>query len=134
MEPVALTDRMRYVGLEVHAERIAVAVAEPDGRVRELGLIRNRLEAIRRLMAKLGPAAQLHVCYEAGPTGYPLYWDLTALGVHCEVIAPSLVPTKAGERVKTDRKNAAGLTRCYRAGDRCRSGLRCGRATAARRG
>lgn len=109
--------RVRHVGLDVHAETIAVAVAEPDGSVRELGLIRNRPEAVRKLVAKLGPAAQLRVCYEAGPTGYPLYWHLTALGVHCDVIAPSLVPTKAGDRVKTDRKDAARLARCYRAGD-----------------
>jgi transposase len=108
---------MRHVGLDVHAETIAVAVAEPDGSVRELGVIRHRREAIRKLLAKLGPATQLRVCYEAGPTGYPLYWQLTALGVHCDVIAPSLVPTKAGDRVKTDRKDAARLARCYRAGD-----------------
>lgn len=109
--------RMRHVGLDVHAETIAVAVAEPDGSVRELGLIRNRPEAVRKLVTKLGPPAQLRLCYEAGPTGYPLYWQLTALGVHCDVIAPSLVPTKAGDRVKTDRKDAARLARCYRAGD-----------------
>ncbi|HXV91106.1 MAG TPA: IS110 family transposase [Gemmatimonadales bacterium] len=108
---------MRHVGLDVHAETIAVAVAEEDGSVREVGVIRNRPEAVRKLVTKLGPAPQLRVCYEAGPTGYPLYWQLTALGVHCDVIAPSLVPTKAGDRVKTDRKDAIRLARCYRAGD-----------------
>ena len=109
--------RMRYIGLDVHAETIAIAVAEPDGSVRELGTIRHRPEAVRKLIAKLGGPRQLRVCYEAGPTGYPLYWQLTALDVHCDVIAPSLVPTKAGDRVKTDRKDAARLARCYRAGD-----------------
>ena len=108
---------MRHVGLDVHAETIAIAVAEADGSVRELGTIRNRPEAVRKLVAKLGPVEHLRVCYEAGPTGYPLYWLLTALGVHCDVIAPSLIPTKAGDRVKTDRKDAARLARCYRAGD-----------------
>jgi transposase len=108
---------MRHVGLDVHADTIAVAVAEPDGSVRELGTIRNRPEAVRKVIAKLGGPARLRVCYEAGPTGYPLYWQLTALGVHCDVIAPSLVPTKAGDRVKTDRKDAARLACCYRAGD-----------------
>ena len=75
---------------------IGVAVAEWDGSVRELGIIANRPEAVRKLIAELGPLERVRVCYEAGPTGYPLYWQLTALGVYCEVIAPSLVPTKAG--------------------------------------
>ena len=109
--------KLRYLGLDVHAETIAVAVAEHNGSVRELGTIRNRPEAVRKLCAKLGPAASLRVCYEAGPTGYTLYWQCAALGIHCDVIAPSLVPTKAGDRVKTDRKDAAKLARCYRAGD-----------------
>ena len=108
---------LRDLGLDVHAATIAVAVAESDGTVRELGTIQNRPEAVRKLLAKLGPLDALRVCYEAGPTGYPLYWQLTALGVHCDVIAPSLVPTKVGDRVKTDRKDAAKLARCYRAGD-----------------
>ena len=59
----------------------------------------------------------LRACYEAGPTGYVLYWQLTQLGVECEVIAPTLVPTKAGDRVKTDRRDAEKLARCHRAGD-----------------
>ena len=88
--------KVRFVGLDVHADTIAVAVAEPGGEVRSLGVIPNRLESIRKLVKKLGPAKQLRVCYEAGPTGYVLYWQLTALGVACEVIAPTLVPAKAG--------------------------------------
>ena len=112
-----MSKRMRHVGLDVHAETIAVAVAEPDGSVREIGTIAHRPEAVRKLIAKLGGPALLKVCYEAGPTGYALYWQLAGLGVHCDVIAPSLVPTKAGDRVKTDRRDAAKLARCYRAGD-----------------
>lgn len=112
-----MSTRMQYVGLDVHAETITAAVAEADGTVRELGTIPNRLEAIRKLVSKLGGPSRLKMCYEAGPTGYALYWDLTALGVHCDVIAPTLIPTKAGDRVKTDRKDAAKLARCYRAGD-----------------
>jgi transposase len=108
---------IRFVGLDVHADTIAIAVAEPDGEVRALGIIPNRLESIRKMVAKLGPAKQLKVCYEAGPTGYVLYWQLTALGVACEVVAPSLVPMKAGDRVKTDRRDAAKLARSSRAGD-----------------
>src|SRR5438067_12362382 len=109
--------KVRFIGLDVHAYTIAASVAEPDGEVRPLGIIPNRLEAIRKLMAKLGPAKQLKACYEAGPTGYVLYWQLTQLGVGCEVIAPSLVPVKAGDRVKTDRRDAEKLARCHRAGE-----------------
>lgn len=108
---------VRFVGLDVHAETIAVAIAEPGGEVRALGVIPNRLEAIRPLVKKLGPVEHLRVCYEAGPTGYALYWQLTTLGVRCEVIAPTLVPVKPGDRVKTDRRDAIKLARCYRAGD-----------------
>lgn len=106
-----------FVGLDVHADTIAVAVAEQDGEVRSHGVIPNRLESIRRLLGKLGPVNRLKACYEAGPTGYALYWQLTQLGVACEVIAPSLVPTKAGDRVKTDRRDAEKLARCHRAGE-----------------
>lgn len=109
--------KIRFIGLDVHADTIAASVAEPDGEVRPLGLIPNRLESIRKLVAKLGPVNQLKACYEAGPTGYVLYWQLTTLGVPCQVIAPSLVPVKAGDRVKTDRRDAAKLARSYRAGD-----------------
>jgi transposase len=108
---------VRWVGLDVHAETIAVAVAEARGEVRSLGTIANRPEAVRQLIKKLGPVDPLRVCYEAGPTGYALYWQLVGLGVSCEVVAPSLVPAKAGDRVKTDRRDAEKLARCYRAGD-----------------
>jgi transposase len=109
--------KVRFLGLDVHAETIAVAVAEPDGEVRSLGIIPNREESVRKLVKKLGPAEQLQACYEAGPTGYVVYWQLTALGVKCEVVAPTLVPVKAGDRVKTDRRDATKLARSYRAGD-----------------
>ena len=109
--------KVRFIGLDVHADTIAVAVAEPDGEVRSMGVIPNQPESIRKLVNKLGPVEPLRVCYEAGPTGYVVYWQLTALGVKCEVVAPTLVPTKAGDRVKTDRRDAEKLARCYRAGD-----------------
>jgi transposase len=69
------------------------------------------------MIGKLTPIETLKCCYEAGPTGYVLYWQLTQLGVACEVMAPSLIPTKAGDRVKTDRRDAEKLARCYRAGE-----------------
>jgi len=109
--------KIRFVGMDVHADTIAVAVAEAGGEVGAHGVIANRLESIRKLVHKLGPVEQIKACYEAGPTGYVLYWQLTQLGVACEVIAPSLVPTKAGDRVKTDRRDAEKLARCYRAGE-----------------
>ena len=91
----------RYLGLDVHADTIAVAVAEEgrEGEVRALGSIPNTAEAVRKLLKKLGPLEALRACYEAGPTGYVLYWLLTGLGVLCEVVAPTLVPVKAGDRV-----------------------------------
>ena len=108
---------VRFVGLDVHAETIAGAVADSGGDVRSLGVIPNRSDSIGKLVKKLGSAKELRVCYEAGPTGYAVYWQLTALGVPCEVVAPTLVPVKAGDRVKTDRRDALKLARSYRAGD-----------------
>jgi transposase len=107
----------RYVGLDVHADSIAVAVAELDGEVRSVGTIPNRMESVRKLIKKLGPRESLKVCYEAGPCGYVLYWQLSELGVDCEVVAPTLVPVKPGDRVKTDRRDAVKLARSYRAGE-----------------
>jgi transposase len=107
----------RYVGLDVHAATIAAAVAEPDGAVRSLGVIRNRAEDIRRFVKRLGDPKRLKVCYEAGPTGYILYWQLSGMGIACEVIAPTLIPVKSGDRVKTDRRDAEKLARSYRSGD-----------------
>jgi transposase len=112
-----MKNKVRFLGLDVHAETIAVAIAEADGEVRSLGTIPNRAESIRRLIHKLGSTDQLRACYEAGPTGYVLYWQLSELGVDCSVIAPTLAPVKAGDRVKTDRRDAERLARSHRAGD-----------------
>jgi transposase len=112
-----MKEKLRFLGLDVHAETIAVAIAEPDGEVRSLGMIANRTESVRKLVKKLGSVEQLRACYEAGPTGYVLYWQLAELGVKCEVIAPTLVPVKAGDRVKTDRRDAEKLARSYRSDD-----------------
>jgi transposase len=103
--------------MDVHAETIAVAVAEPDGEVRSLGTIANREESIRKFIRKLGPVEHLRACYEAGPTGFVLYWQLAQFGVDCAVVAPTLVPTKPGDRVKTDRRDALKLARSHRSGD-----------------
>ncbi|HEY4049548.1 MAG TPA: IS110 family transposase, partial [Acidobacteriaceae bacterium] len=77
-----MKEKLRFLGLDVHAETIAVAIAEPEGEVRSLGTIVNRGESIGKLIKKLGPVEKLRACYEAGPTGYVLYWQLAALGVN----------------------------------------------------
>ncbi len=109
---------VRLIGLDVHAQTISVAVAEPSGgKVRSLGMIVNRMESVRKLIRKLGSPGQLRACYEAGPTGYALYGQWVQRGVKCEGIAPTLMPMKPGDRVKTDRRDAERLARSDRAGD-----------------
>lgn len=107
----------QFVGLDVHAESIAVAVADSDGTVRSLGQIPATEDAVRRLVKKLGAPRDLRVCYEAGPCGYGLYWQLASLGVACDVVAPTLIPVRSGDRVKTDRRDAVKLARLHRSGE-----------------
>jgi transposase len=104
------------LGLDVHGETIAAALADGRTPAQSLGQFPNRPESVRKLIEKLGGPAGLKVCYEAGPTGYALYWQLSKLGVDCEVVAPSLIPRKPGERIKTDRRDAEKLAECYRGG------------------
>jgi transposase len=109
---------IRYVGLDVDSERIAVAVADlGSGEVRGLGMIPNPGESVQRLVKKMGPVDRLRFCYEAGPQGYGLYWQLTRLGAHCDVVAPTLIPVKSGDRVKTNRRDAEKLARLNRSGE-----------------
>lgn len=112
-----MSGKLRFLGLDVHAETITAAIVEGDGEIRSLGTIANREDSIRKFIRKLGPVEQLRACYEAGPTGFVLYWQLTQLGVDCVVVAPSLVPKKPGDRVKTDRRDAIKLARSHRSGD-----------------
>jgi len=108
-----------FVGLDVHKETIAVAVARWDRNEAEsLGSIPNNADAIAKLIRRLGrPVSQLHFCYEAGPCGYAIQRQLTKAGAQCDVVAPSLVPLKAGDRVKTDRRDAQKLARNLRNGE-----------------
>lgn len=106
-----------YVGLDVHKEKIAVAIARTDDTVESLGSIDNNETSVRRLIKQLGPIKSLRVVYEAGPCGYALYRFLVTMGVACQVIAPALVPQKPADRVKTDRRDALKLARAARSGD-----------------
>lgn len=109
-----------FVGLDVHKATVAVAVAEGTrgGEVRQLGAIPNRADQIAKLVEKLGKnGRRLNFCYEAGPCGYGLHRQLTALGHDCMVVAPSLIPVKAGDRVKSDRRDAVMLAKLHRAGE-----------------
>jgi transposase len=109
----------KYVGLDTHKETVAVAVADAiGGKARYYGEIANTPEAIRKLVKKLCPDGEvISFCYEAGPCGYEIYRQISQLGHHCSVVAPSLIPTKPGERVKTDRRDSEKLSRLDRAGE-----------------
>lgn len=109
-----------FIGLDVHKAKILVAIApgERAGEVRHWGTIPSRADQVRRLAERLGGAGhRLQFCYEAGPCGYGLHRQFTELGHDCVVIAPSLIPVRAGDRVKTDRRDATMLAKLHRAGE-----------------
>ena len=108
-----------YVGLDVHKDTIAVAVALP-GRDEPVyrGEMKNQRKSLLRLIRSLSPHGEVvSLCYEAGPCGYGVYREIIETGHHCEVVAPSLIPRRAGERVKTDRRDALKLARLHRSGE-----------------
>ena len=109
----------KYVGLDTHKDTIAVAVADAmGGQARYFGEIANTPEAIRKMVQKLCPDGEMiSFCYEAGPCGYDVYRQISRLGHHCDVVAPSLIPTKSGDRVKNDRRDSEKLSRLSRAGE-----------------
>jgi transposase len=144
-------DVRRWVSLDVHKFSIVAAALPPEGGTPELHRIETTEKAIRRFIERLGGPEGLAVCYEAAAGGFELYRLLRRLGVACDVIAPSLIPVRAGDRVKTDRRDAKKLVRLYRAGElsyvqpptpeteglrdlmRCRDDLRAARTAARHR-
>ena len=109
---------VRFVGLDVHKDSIAMAVADDEGAAPALlATVPHDIAGLIRRLKKLGPVSSLRVCYEAGPTGFGLCRALRSMGIDCIVIAPSLVPVQAGNRVKTDARDAIKLARFHRSGD-----------------
>ena len=112
--------RLAFVAFDSAKDKHAVAIADDgrDGEVRYLGEIDNSPDAVRKLVAKLSRQYQLlHFCYEAGPTGYGLHRQLTELGHLCDVIAPTMIPKRSGDRVKTNRRDSVTLVKLLRAGE-----------------
>jgi transposase len=112
----APADVRLWVSLDVHKLSIVAAVLPAAGGQPEVQRIETTRSAIRRLIERLGGAEGLAVCYEAGPGGFDLLRLLSELGVACDVVAPSLIPVRAGDRIKTDRRDAKQLVRLYRGG------------------
>ena len=116
-----MNKELLFLGLDVHAKSLTLALAEGGGgEARLYGTMPNDLHAVEKVFAKLKkahPGVELRVCYEAGPTGFVLARRCAQLRIDCQVVAPSLIPSRAGDRVKTDRRDARKLARLHRAGE-----------------
>jgi transposase len=100
-------EKITYVGLDAHAETTAIAVAEAGiAAPRFIGTAGARFAELTKVLGKLGKPDQLRVVYEAGPCGFAMVRQLRQAGYHCEVVAPSKIPRRPGDRVKTDRRDA----------------------------
>jgi len=106
----------RFVALDVHKLLIVAATLLPAGGQPGVERIETTEKAIRRFIDRLGGPEGLAVCYEAGPGGFALWRLLSSMDVACDVVAPSLIPVRAGDRVKTDHRDAKKLVGFYRAG------------------
>lgn len=106
-----------YVGIDDSKRKLVVAILQPGATEPEEREIPNEPTPLRRLMTRLVREGPVAACYEAGVSGYDLYRQLTALGVHCDVIAPALTPRRPGDRIKTNRRDARKLAKLYRTGE-----------------
>lgn len=109
-----------FVGIDVAKSRNAIAIADGErgGEVRYFGEVDAAPDAMRRVVQRIAAKhGRVHFCYEAGPTGYGLFRLITAMGHPCDVVAPSLIPRRPGDRVKTNRRDAVGLAKLLRAGE-----------------
>jgi len=108
-----------FIGMDVHKDSIVISLADDDrSEIRRYGTIGGTLADFKKTLRKLTATGKsLFFCYEAGPTGYELYRYITAQGHQCIVVAPSLIPKKPGDKVKTDQRDADNLTRLLRSGD-----------------
>jgi len=114
---IAAARGLTYLGLDVHQDTISVAVLGPDRDAPEVSRIAHDEPSVRRLVAQFPDRRGLRACYEAGPTGYKLARLLHRMDVRCQVIAPTLIPTAPGDRVKTDSRDCRRLARLHRAGE-----------------
>src|SRR5204862_3432698 len=106
-----------YVALDDSKRKIVAGILRPSDTQPELREIANDARQIRRLFERLKREGPVAACYEAGVSGYDLHRQITACGVSCQVIAPALTPRRPGQRIKTDRRDAAKLVRLFRAGE-----------------
>ena len=118
------TTTQLYIGFDVHKEKTAIAIADPGatGEIRSYGEVATTLIVLERTIRKIAKARsvaleEMHVCYEAGGCGMWIARMLVRLKVQCTVVAPSLIPSKAGDQVKTDKRDAIKLVRLLRAGE-----------------
>jgi transposase len=110
-------EKVVFIGLDASKATLAVSVAEDgrDGEVRDRGMISTAPTSVEKFLKKLAARFdRVEICYEAGPTGYGLYRQITAFGFTCYVVAPLLIPVCPGERIKTDRRDAERLARLLR--------------------
>jgi transposase len=117
MNSVTRSAGLIYLGMDTSKDKIAVGILHADAATPDVEMITNDEASIRRLIKRFPRPKQLRACYEAGPLGFELHRLLASMGVACEVIAPSLIPTAPGDRVKTDRRDCKRLPRLPRAGE-----------------